>query len=200
MTAKIIGIPLAALFGVAGANVAAQTRGLVPTLAPTIYSAPTPAPLAPPINPGPAVVPPAGPSPVLTEPGPVYATPEQAMPAYPSPQLPGPVGQQNMQSNRNNLLDQQWLLERSGVSPGERTQPRNPAAAEPAGIALRPGHSAPNRARSQSAITVHSISGARAAAIMPTCPSGGRSTVAPRSAAASASPELVGTIRSGVRG
>jgi hypothetical protein len=48
----------------------------------------------------------------------VYATPEQAMPAYPSPQLPGPVGQQNMQSNRNNLLDQQWLLQRSGVSPG----------------------------------------------------------------------------------
>ena len=118
MTAKIIGILLAALFGVAGANVAAQTRGLVPTLAPTIYSAPTPAPLAPPINPGPAVAPPAGLSPLLTEPGPVYPTPEQAMPAYPSPQLPGPTGQQNMQSNRNNLLDQQWQLERSGVSPG----------------------------------------------------------------------------------
>jgi hypothetical protein len=118
MTAKIIGILLAALFGVAGANVAAQTRGLVPTLAPTIYSAPTPAPLAPPINPGPAVVPPAGLSPLLTEPGPVYPTPEQAMPAYPSPQLPGPVGQQNMQSYRNNLLDQQWQRDRSGVSPG----------------------------------------------------------------------------------
>ena len=118
MTAKIIGILLAALFGVAGANVAAQTRGLVPTLAPTIYSAPTPAPLAPPINPGPAVVSPAGLSPLLTEPGPVYATPEQAMPAYPSPQLPGPVGQQNMQSYRNNLLDQQWQRDRNGVSPG----------------------------------------------------------------------------------
>jgi len=119
MTAKIIGILPAALFGVAGANVAAQTGGLVPTLAPTIYSAPTPAPLAPPINPGPAVVPPAGLSPLLTEPGPVYQTPEQqAMPAYPSPQLPGPVGQQNMQSYRNNLLDQQWQLDRNGVSPG----------------------------------------------------------------------------------
>jgi hypothetical protein len=118
MTAKIIGILLAALFGVAGANVAAQTRGLVPTLAPTIYSAPTPAPLAPPINPGPAVVPPAGLSPLLTEPGPVYQTPEQAMPAYPSPQLPGPTGQQNMQSYRNNLLDQQWQRDRSGVNPG----------------------------------------------------------------------------------
>jgi hypothetical protein len=118
MTAKIIGILLAALFGVAGANVAAQTRGLVPTLAQTIYSAPTPAPLAPPINPGPAVVPPAGLSPLLTEPGPVYQTPEQGMPAYPSPQLPGPTGQQNMQSYRNGLLDQQWQRDRNGVSPG----------------------------------------------------------------------------------
>jgi hypothetical protein len=118
MTAKITGILLAGLFGIAGATVAAQTRGLVPTLAPTIYSAPTPAPLAPPINPGPATVPPAGLSPLLTEPGPVYATPEQAMPAYPSSQLPGPVGQQNMQSYRNNLLDQQWQRDRNGVSPG----------------------------------------------------------------------------------
>jgi hypothetical protein len=39
------------------------------------------------------------------------------MPAYPSPQLPGPTGQQNMQSYRNNLLGQRWRLERSGVSP-----------------------------------------------------------------------------------
>ena len=119
MTAKVIGILLAAHVGVAGANVAAQIRGPVPTLAPTVYSAPTPAPLAPPINPGPAVVPPAGLSPLLTEPGPVYPTPEQqAMPAYPSPQLPGPVGQQNMQSYRNNLLEQQWQRDRAGVNPG----------------------------------------------------------------------------------
>jgi hypothetical protein len=40
------------------------------------------------------------------------------MPAYPSPPLPGPTGQQNMRSYRNSLLDQQWQLERSGVSPG----------------------------------------------------------------------------------
>jgi hypothetical protein len=40
------------------------------------------------------------------------------MPAYPSLQLPGPTGQQNIQSNRNNLLDEQWQLERGGVSPG----------------------------------------------------------------------------------
>jgi hypothetical protein len=119
VTPKITGILLAALFGIADAPVAAQTRGPVPLPAPTIYTAPSPAPLAPPINPGPAVVPPAGLSPLLTEPGPVYPTPEQqAMPAYPSPQLPGPVGQQNMQSYRNNLLDQQWQRDRSGVSPG----------------------------------------------------------------------------------
>jgi hypothetical protein len=49
----------------------------------------------------------------------VYPTPEQqAMPAYPSPQLPGPVGQQNMQSYRNNLLDQQWQRDRASVNPG----------------------------------------------------------------------------------
>jgi len=84
---------------------------------PTVYSAPTPAPLAPPINPGPAVVPPAGLSPLLTEPGPVYPSPERASPAYPSPPLPGPIGQQNMRSYRNNLQQQQWQRERSGVTP-----------------------------------------------------------------------------------
>jgi hypothetical protein len=39
------------------------------------------------------------------------------MPAYPSPQLPGPTGEQNKQSYRNNLFDQRWQLERNGVSP-----------------------------------------------------------------------------------
>jgi hypothetical protein len=39
------------------------------------------------------------------------------MPAYPSSQLPGPTGQQNLQAYRNGLLQQQWQLERSGVSP-----------------------------------------------------------------------------------
>jgi hypothetical protein len=117
MTTKTVIICLVTLAGIA--STAAQTKGLPgPLPPPTVYSAPTPAPLAPPINPGPAVVPPAGLSPLLTEPGPVYSTPERAMPAYPSPQLPGPAGQQNMQSYRNNLLDQQWQLERNGVSPG----------------------------------------------------------------------------------
>jgi len=40
------------------------------------------------------------------------------MPVYPSLQLPGPVGQQNMQAYRNSLLGQQWQRERSGVGPG----------------------------------------------------------------------------------
>jgi hypothetical protein len=118
MTTKTSVFCLTTLAGIA--NAAAQSKGMpapLPLPPPTVYSAPTPAPLAPPINPGPAVTPPAGLSPLLTEPGPIYPTPERAMPAYPSPQLPGPIGQQNKQSYRNNLLDQRWQLERSGVSP-----------------------------------------------------------------------------------
>lgn len=115
--AKARMICLATLAGIASA--AAQTKGLPERLpSPTVFTAPTPAPLAPPINPGPAIVPPAGLSPLLTEPGPVYPTPQRATPAYPSLQLPGPTGQQNMQSYRNDLLDQQWQRERSGISPG----------------------------------------------------------------------------------
>ncbi len=115
--AKARMICLATLAGIASA--AAQTKGLPQRLpSPTVFTAPTPAPLAPPINPGPAVVPPAGLSPLLTEPGPVYPTPQRATPAYPSLQLPGPTGQQNMQSYRNDLLDHQWQRERSGISPG----------------------------------------------------------------------------------
>lgn len=118
MKVEIAGIFLMALAAATGAA-GAETRGLpIPLTPPTIYSAPTPAPLAPPINPGPAVVPPAGLSPLLAEPAPLYPTPRQTLPAYPPPPLPGPVGQQNMQSYRNNLLGQQWQLERSGVSPG----------------------------------------------------------------------------------
>jgi hypothetical protein len=95
-----------------------QTKGPIAMPALTIYSRPTPAPLAPPVNPGPAVVPPAGLSPLLTEPGPVSPPPQRAMPVYPSLQLPGPVGQQNMQAYRNSLLGQKWQRERSGISPG----------------------------------------------------------------------------------
>ena len=116
MTLKSAGVLLATLV-LAAESASAQSRGPVPLPPPTVYSAPTPAPLAPPINPGPAVVPPSGLSPLLTEPGPVFSIPERASPAYPSPQLPGPVGEQNMQSYRDRLLDQQWQLERQSVSP-----------------------------------------------------------------------------------
>jgi hypothetical protein len=87
MTLKLAGIVVVVLAfpaGIAGA----QTRGPVPLSPPTVYSAPTPAPLVPPINPGPAVVPPAGLSPLLAEPGPVCQMPEREGPSYPPPQLP----------------------------------------------------------------------------------------------------------------
>jgi hypothetical protein len=72
---RIVVIVLALLAGAAAT--AADAAGLPgPLPAPTIYSVPTPAPLAPPINPGPAIVPPAGLSPLLTQPGPVFATPQ----------------------------------------------------------------------------------------------------------------------------
>jgi hypothetical protein len=105
---------LAGFTGAAGA----QTKGLpVPLPPPTIYSAPTPAPLAPPVNPGPAVVPPAGLSPLLTEPGPIFPQTRERIPAYPAAQLPGPTGQQSIRTYRNSLIDQQRQLERNGVSP-----------------------------------------------------------------------------------
>ena len=115
-----IAIPAIAAVLVAVPGAAPAQKAGMPVLlpAPTIYSAPTPAPVAPPINPGPATVPPAGLSPLLTQPGPITADPGGTMPAYPATQLPGPTGQQNMQSYRNNLLQQQWQLDRAGVSPG----------------------------------------------------------------------------------
>ena len=116
MTPKIAAIVVAALAALAS-TAGAQSGGPGPLPPPTIYSAPTPAPLAPPINPGPAVVPPAGLSPLLTEPGPIYPMPQREGPAYPPPPTPGPIDQQKMQSYRNGLRDQQWQLQRQGVSP-----------------------------------------------------------------------------------
>jgi hypothetical protein len=118
MRAYIAGGVAAAVIALAGAAFAQKAGMPLSTLAPTIYSAPTPAPLAPPINPGPATVPSAGLSPLLTEPGPVFPSPEQAMPAYPAMQLPGPTGEQSTQAYRNGLLQQQWERDRNGVSPG----------------------------------------------------------------------------------
>lgn len=97
----------------------AQTRGLPnpnPLPPPTLYSAPTPAPMAPPVNPGSPAVPPSGLSPLLTQPaGPGAAGADQALPSYPATPLPGPTGEQNMQAYRNSLLQQQWQLDRSGA-------------------------------------------------------------------------------------
>ena len=118
MRASIAGVVATALIALAGAAFAQKTGMPLSTLAPTIYSAPTPAPLAPPINPGPVTVPSAGLSPLLTEPGPAFPIPEQAMPAYPAMQLPGPTGEQSTQAYRNGLLQQQWERDRSGVNPG----------------------------------------------------------------------------------
>jgi hypothetical protein len=97
----------------------AQTKGRlpVPEPPPTIYTAPSPAPLAPPTNPGPAVAPPSGLSPLLAQPGPVYQTAPRAGPTYPASPNPAPVDQQKMQGYRNDLLGQRWQLERQGVSP-----------------------------------------------------------------------------------
>ena len=118
MRAKFAGGVAAALIALAGAAFAQRGGVLGPMPGPTIYSAPTPAPLAPPINPGPATVPPAGLSPLLTQPGPLAPEAPEAMPAYPATPLPGPIGQQNTQAYRNGLLQQQWERDRSGVSPG----------------------------------------------------------------------------------
>ena len=97
----------------------AQTRGRlpVPEPPPTVYTAPTPAPLAPPTNPGPAVAPPSGLSPLLAQPGPLFPSLRQPGPSYPASPNPAPVDQQKMQGYRNDLLGQRWQLERQGVSP-----------------------------------------------------------------------------------
>ena len=118
MRASIAGGVAAALIALAGAAFAQRGGVLGPMPGPTIYSAPTPAPLAPPINPGPATVPPAGLSPLLTQPGPLAPEAPEAMPASPATPLPGPIGQQNTQAYRNGLLQQQWERDRTGVNPG----------------------------------------------------------------------------------
>lgn len=90
-------------------------RALAPAT-PTFYSTPTPAPLAPPTNPGPAVAPPDGLSPLLSQPGSMYSVPP-AGPSYPATTYPTPLGQQQMQTYRSDLQGQRWQLERQGVSP-----------------------------------------------------------------------------------
>ena len=114
--------PIASLLLVllcAAVSAGAQTKGRLPAPEPrpTVYTAPTPAPLAPPTNPGPAVAPPSGLSPLLSQPGPVFQMPQRTSPSYPASPNPAPVDQQKMQGYRNDLLGQRWQLERQGVSP-----------------------------------------------------------------------------------
>jgi hypothetical protein len=109
-------VTLLALIGAATAA-HGQTRGPLPLPPPTIYAVPTPAPLAPPTNPGPAVSPPGGLSPLLSQPGFAFRTLPQVGPSYPPSPTPGPLDQQRTQSYRNDLLGQRWQLDRQGVSP-----------------------------------------------------------------------------------
>ena len=113
--------PIASLLLVllcAAVPASAQTKGRMPLpgLPATVYSAPTPAPLAPPTNPGPAVAPPSGLSPLLAQPGPAFPRGLRG-PSYPASPNPAPVDQQKIQGYRNDLLGQRWQLERQGVSP-----------------------------------------------------------------------------------
>ena len=114
--------PIASLLVVllcAAVPAGAQTKGRSPVPEPplTVYSAPTPAPLAPPTNPGPAVAPPSGLSPLLAQPGPLFPVPRLRGPSYPASPNPAPLDQQKIQGYRNDLLGQRWQLERQGVSP-----------------------------------------------------------------------------------
>lgn len=84
---------------------------------PALAAPPSPAPLAPPINPGYAPAEILAPSPILTTPGPLYELPRPSPPSYPAPQLPGPIDQQKLQAYRNSLVSQQWQLQSQGLSP-----------------------------------------------------------------------------------
>ena len=116
---------LAALIVAAATPADAQNRALTtaptrlppPSTPPTVYTARTPAPLAPPNNPGPAIAPSGGLSPLLSQPGSIYSTLPRAGPSYPAATYPSPLGQQQMQSYRTDLLSQRWQLEQQGASP-----------------------------------------------------------------------------------
>lgn len=112
-------VTLAAVAGwAASADAAIQTLGppqLLPL--PAITPPPTPAPLAPPINPGYAAASADGLSPILTTPGPVYEFPQPQAPSSPLVQLPGPIDQQKMHAYANSLRAQQWQLQSQGLSP-----------------------------------------------------------------------------------
>jgi len=115
------------LFGLIYAATAhgAETKGPMPQqplapiapVPPTFYVVPTPVPLAPPTNPGPAVVPPDGLSPLLARPGPLFPGPRRTGPTYPASPVPAPIDQQKTQTYRNDLINQRFQLDRQGVGP-----------------------------------------------------------------------------------
>jgi hypothetical protein len=115
--AGAIGLSVALLATPRPANALIQTP--LPQLLPipAITPPPTPAPLAPPINPGYAAAPSDGLSPILSHSVPLYELPQASPPAYPAPQLPGPIDQQKLQAFRNGLVFQQWQLQSQGLSP-----------------------------------------------------------------------------------
>jgi hypothetical protein len=113
------------------ASLAGPTAAQIHTTAPQFLPVPgvtqsepaiiprSPAPLAPPINPGYAPEASVGISPILTEPSPIYELPQQQpTTAYPAPQLPGPVDQQKMTAYSNALRSQQWQMQSRGVPLG----------------------------------------------------------------------------------
>lgn len=111
---------LAILLAAAGAAAASLPSGVQQQFLPLPGTVPvptTPAPMAPPINPGYAVAPPVGLSPILTQPGPALPPMQTVNPSYPPLSLPGPIDQQKMQTYRNDLRAQQRELQRQGVSP-----------------------------------------------------------------------------------
>jgi hypothetical protein len=119
LTARAAGLLLAlfALFCSVSAPAAQLAPDLLPQSLSPVIPPSAPAPLPPPINPGYAATPPNGLSPLLTQPGPVYQLPAPGSPSFPPPQLPSPIDNQKMRSYRNDLLGQQWQLQRNGVSP-----------------------------------------------------------------------------------
>jgi hypothetical protein len=127
---------LSALIGAAGAAAAQTDESLrLPASPRSVYVAPTPAPVAPPISATPAPAPSEGLSPLLTEPSLISQIPERASPSYPSAPAPAPVDQQKMPLSQR--PDQSALSARSARrQPGQRALPRDTAAAEPARFAL----------------------------------------------------------------
>jgi hypothetical protein len=75
------------------------------------------APLPPPVTSPPAPAPGSSLSPILTNPG-LAVTPYTRATPSPALQAPAPINQQNTQAFRNELLNNQRMMDVQGVSPG----------------------------------------------------------------------------------